>query len=171
MPKKEEKYIRVSRNYRYCIWLNMVSRCTKAEHKAWKWYGARGLAVCDRWLNSFEAFVDDMGDRPSKFHSLDRINNQLGYSPDNCRWATSREQALNRRPPATRPGIKIDGLSFAALSELHGINRKTLERRYRSGKRGDALVAPDLRDGGFWRGKKRQGFRGKAAMDGTVVLR
>lgn len=142
----DSKYARVSRNYRYYVWLAMVSRCTNAEHKAWKWYGARGLAVCDRWLNSFETFVDDMGERPSECHSLDRINNDIGYLPENCRWATKVEQARNRRPQTERKDcIRVDGLSLRALAKLHGINRKTLELRYRRGKRGADLIAADLR--------------------------
>jgi hypothetical protein len=137
------KYKRVSSNYRYSVWLNMMKRCTDPHHAAWKWYGARGVTVCEKWTKSFAAFVDDMGDRPSNLYSIDRIDNLLGYSPDNCRWATSKEQARNRRPMSERRTcIRVDGLTFAVLAKLHGLGRKTLEWRYRAGKRGPDLIAP-----------------------------
>jgi hypothetical protein len=138
------KYKRVSANYRYRAWLAMLRRCSPdPASEKWKWYAARGIKVCDRWLISFDAFVDDMGERPSARHSIDRIDNNAGYSPDNCRWATWSEQARNRRPRGERENcIRVDGLSFTALAKLHGIRRKTLERRYREGKRGPDLIAP-----------------------------
>jgi hypothetical protein len=139
----DRKYVRVSANYRYRTWLTMIRRCTNPSSESWPKYGARGIAVCDRWLRSFEAFVDDMGEKPSDRHSLDRINNNAGYSPDNCRWATGSEQAQNRRPRGERKNcIRVGGLSFTALAKMYGIRRKTLERRYREGKRGEALIAP-----------------------------
>jgi hypothetical protein len=148
------KYTRVNSNYRYYVWLAMVSRCTKPTNRAWPRYGGRGITVCSRWLNSFEAFVDDMGERPTRDYTLDRIDNDSGYSPDNCRWATRTEQARNRRLPCERQNIiRVDGLSLRALAKKHGINRATLKLRYRLGRRGAALIAPDLRDTS-WRGSK-----------------
>ena len=81
----------------YRTWKNMKSRCYNKSIKSYEYYGARGIAVCDRWLNSFENFLSDMGLRPSPSHSIDRKDNSLGYSPDNCTWATKAEQAANRR--------------------------------------------------------------------------
>ena len=167
-----DKYSRSSANYRYRAWLGMVSRCTRPTHKAWADYGGRGIIVCARWLENFAAFVDDIGERPSAKHSIDRRDNDLGYSPDNCKWATSSEQARNRRPPTERKNcIRIDGLSLTALAKAHNLNRSTLKLRYRMGKRGADLIAPDLRNGSFWRGKRRQKGTGKAMMNGEVVLR
>lgn len=75
----------------------MIQRCTKPGHKGFKYYGARGIRVCDRWMESFGAFLSDMGAPPSAIHSLDRLNPDGNYEPGNVRWATPAEQARNKR--------------------------------------------------------------------------
>lgn len=80
----------------YCSWGNMVQRCTNEKMSGYARYGGRGITVCERWKNSFEAFFADMGPRPEGM-TLDRINNSLGYEPGNCRWATRAEQMKNTR--------------------------------------------------------------------------
>ena len=81
----------------YRIWNAMRQRCHNPNQPHYERYGARGIAVCDEWRQSFGAFLADMGEPPTDGHSLDRIDNDLGYSPSNCRWATAKEQRANRR--------------------------------------------------------------------------
>lgn len=84
----------------YEVWINMLGRCRNKHKKEFKNYGGRGIKVCERW-SEFNNFIKDMGKRPSKFHSLDRIDVNGDYDPQNCRWSTKTEQARNKRIYAT----------------------------------------------------------------------
>lgn len=80
----------------YRAWQGAKNRCRYSSREGYSRYGGRGIVMCDRWKNSFENFLEDMGKRPSRRHSLDRRNNNGDYEPGNCRWATPKQQANNK---------------------------------------------------------------------------
>lgn len=108
----------------YACWHSIRQRCTNPKSASYASYGGRGITLCPRWA-TFEAFLADMGLRPSPDHSIDRINNELGYSPENCRWATPREQSRNRR---SNNIITIDGVSKTVTdwAKEYGLNPVTV---------------------------------------------
>lgn len=113
----------------FWVWCDMRARCESPNHKAYANYGGRGIAVCDRW-QIFDWFVDDMGERPDGA-SLDRINNDGGYAPDNCRWATRKEQNSNRRNCI----LIADGEETVTLREYcrrRNLPYRTIVKRYKN---------------------------------------
>lgn len=84
-------------NWLYNRWAGIVDRCTRPKSSAWANYGGRGITVCERWMR-FDNFLADMGVPTDKHLSIDRIDNDKGYAPENCRWATAKEQRANQRP-------------------------------------------------------------------------
>lgn len=103
----------------YRKWRDMIRRCTAPTAKGYASYGGRGITVCDNWLLNFEAFKRDMGELPTRAHQLDRIDNNKGYSPSNCRWVTPSKNAANR-PPNRASG------HFRGVEARHGKFRTAL---------------------------------------------
>lgn len=122
-----------SRTKEYDVWLKMIARCHDPRSHRYNVYGARGLTVCDRWRESFDNFIEDMGWRPADKKSIDRIDNDQGYSKENCRWATDIEQARNRR---NNVHYEYDGKlrTLAEIVETTGHNYYVIYARLRQGK-------------------------------------
>lgn len=127
--KKKEHGL--SRTPIYMVWRSMIRRCYDPKHHAYAGYGGRGLTVCAAWLDSVTHFVEDMGPRPPGA-TLDRTDNMAGYSPDNCRWATRKEQANNRRCCRFLAHGDIR-LTVAQWAERQGICENALRQRLRHG--------------------------------------
>jgi hypothetical protein len=115
----------------YGSYTNMVARCTNPRSPHYANYGARGVSICERWRQSFEAFLSDMGERPPGT-TLDRIDNAGPYSPENCRWATRREQQRNRRANHV---VQVAGRSvcITEAAEILGLSQTTIRKRLREG--------------------------------------
>lgn len=110
----------------YSVWSKMIDRCENTTGLQYADYGGRGITVCRRWRYSFESFVNDMGPKPTPGHSLDRVNNDKGYSPDNCRWATRSEQMRNRRKFSNNTSsetgvVSVKGGRFNARFDHEGV--------------------------------------------------
>lgn len=117
-----------SKTPEYQSWLGMRARCHNPTHKKFPRYGGRGIVVCERWRDSFENFIEDMGPKPGRGYSIDRIDNDGPYSPENCRWATGKEQARNT--PRTRTVL---GEPLMDVCERLGIKPATIRRRLDDG--------------------------------------
>lgn len=133
-----------SKTPEYRAWQKMKERCLKPSDKRYADYGGRGISVCPEWHSDFAAFYASVGTRPSPRHSLDRIDNDKGYEPGNCRWALPREQMTNRR--MTR-FVEVDGeeVPLADLAKRHGIPANTLRFRIVKGWDVDRAVTTPVR--------------------------
>ena len=116
----------------YNSWQKMIQRCANPEDPSYPNYGGRGIRVCDRWQSSFVAFLSDMGRRPSARMTLERKDTNGNYEPDNCCWATRREQNINQRRSIY---LTLGGerLHLTEWAERLGVQPKTLRARLRSG--------------------------------------
>lgn len=102
------------RSREYQAWCGMKNRCLNPTNKKYADYGGRGITVCERWSNSFEVFLADVGPKPSPSHSLDRIDPNGNYEPTNVRWATVHEQMVNKRLSAPRVAAILDAMTAAS---------------------------------------------------------
>src|SRR3990172_5527061 len=115
----------MSKTNEYRIWSGIIKRCENKNCRNWLRYGGRGIKICERWRNSFQAFYKDMGPRPSLAHSIDRINAGGNYEPSNCRWATYKEQARN-----LKTCLKVD---FDSIAKSLGISYTAAYKRWKGG--------------------------------------
>ena len=117
----------------YKAWCNMKVRCNNPRGFGYENYGGRGIKVCDRWSASFQAFLDDMGRRPSANHSLDRVDVNGDYEPANCKWSTRHEQMAN----TTRNRFVVVGgqrIIVAEAARRLGVTVNTVRQRMRMGE-------------------------------------
>jgi hypothetical protein len=116
----------------FTVWQMMIQRCENPKTKSYPRYGGRGITVCDRWRESFAAFLEDMGKRPSAAHTLERGDNDQGYNPENCRWATPLEQGRNK---ANNHWIEFNGERRTLMEWCRhlGMKKNTLINRLSRG--------------------------------------
>lgn len=126
----------------YSIWIGMIHRCTDEKHIYYKHYGGRGIKVCSEWLNSVTAFYDwAMGNGYSDELTIDRIDPDGDYEPSNCRWATAKVQASNKRK-TIRLEINGETKTMDEWSKTTGVKYATIYARYKRGKTGFDLIKP-----------------------------
>ena len=119
------------------IWAGMKQRCYSEKARSFPNYGGRGIKVCDRWLNDFEAFYQDMIDTWKPGLSLDRIDNDGDYSPENCRWVDTKTQCRNKRNNRL-----VNGMTVTEFAEKCGVDRGTIYARIRRGVPDELLGVP-----------------------------
>lgn len=131
----------LSKTRAYRTWKAIKARCYRKSHSDYPRYGGRGIKVCDRWKNSFQEFYNDMGERPEGA-SIDRIDVDGNYSPENCQWATQTQQMRNTRRSRV---VIIDGTSktVAELSETSGIPADTIYKRINAGWVGREIISKE----------------------------
>jgi hypothetical protein len=130
----------ISHTRLYNIWLKLKAKCYRITDDHYKWYGGRGITVCDEWKNDFKAFYDwAMSNGYADDLTIDRIDNNGNYCPSNCRWVDMKTQCNNRRSNIL---VTVDGktLNIQQWSELTGIKYHTLYMRYMRGKRGTEFL-------------------------------
>lgn len=117
----------------YNAWQNIKARCHCVSNKDYmRYYGSRGIKVCERWRESFEVFFADMGPRPSSEHSIDRIDNDGDYEPGNCQWATRKEQNRNSRHNRL-VAVGSETIPLSVACELAGMEYHKVKKRLRRG--------------------------------------
>jgi hypothetical protein len=122
----------------YSVWKSMKTRCLNANHKSYKYYGGRGISLCEGWL-TFEGFLRDMGEGYDSGLTLERVDNTKGYSRENCKWATRAEQNSNTRRTLR---LEYQGKTYTErqLADLTGVPRTTIQTRRKMGLSGEELV-------------------------------
>ena len=118
----------MTNSFEFSVWTAMRKRCYYSKHVRYHLYGGRGIDICAAWKDNFAQFYSDMGKCPYENGSIDRIDNDKGYSPENCRWLPKVEQSRNRRNVR-----KINGMTVAELAKLAGVCESTIRNRIKAG--------------------------------------
>lgn len=122
------------------LWHSIKQRCNYPKHRSYKNYGAKGIRICERWAQSFEAFYEDMGDPPSLTHQIDRIDSKGNYEPGNCGWVTPKEQQNNKSNNVNLTFLGVTQ-SVAMWADKLGVNPTTLHWRISAGWSDAAVVS------------------------------
>ena len=140
--RRKQEFHGMTSTPEYETWGRVIQRCTNPNNGKYEYYGGRGITVCEEWANSFIAFFNDMGEKPSPEYSIERIDNEDGYHKDNCRWATFQEQSENRRD---NKFITYDGITdtYSGWSRRLGFGSETVKMRiYRGMSEKEAIETP-----------------------------
>jgi len=137
----------------YMVWMDMKRRCYQPHRKEYVFYGARGIVMCDSWKSSFVAFFEDMGERPSPKHQIDRVDVNGNYCKENCRWATPMENSNNKRNNVI---LTLNGRSMTISQWAREMNvfKMTLVKRKNRGWTDEEILTKPLKNvGRTWSGK------------------
>lgn len=176
-PKRERHGM--NKTTEHAAWVQMKQRCLNPNKKEYKHYGGRGITICDKWMNSFIAFFEDVGCRPSPKHSIDRIDVNGNYEPGNVRWATQQQQVENTR---TVRMVSINGKtqSISAWERDMGLPKGMVRsREVRGWSLEDAIITPSIpgqkkvtkvsrdysRQGRDWHGRYKAAEIGKSLQE------
>lgn len=141
----------------YKIWANICQRTTNPKNPKWMDYGGRGIGICDSWLSSFINFYADMGKRPSKIHSVGRIDNNGPYSKENCRWEVSEQQVRNKRNNVLIT-YKGETLCRHEMAAKYGLRYFTLRSRLKAGMSPEEAIETPIFSGKKLMKKKRMRY-------------
>lgn len=136
---KRARSLRMGNSPTYKSWINAKQRCYNPNNHNYPNYGGRGIKMCEKWVESFVSFLEDMGERPSKEYTLDRIDVDGDYEPSNCRWATRRTQSNNRRDNVF---LYLNGerLTVSEFSVKYNVNRSNVAYEMRRGLSANEII-------------------------------
>ena len=116
----------------YRTWTGLKTRCFNQNHHSYSDYGGRGISICERWNCSYESFLEDMGEAPTQYHTIERVDVNKNYEPGNCKWATQKEQANNRRNNHFLTHLG-ETMTISQWSEKCGLKQQLIADRIRLG--------------------------------------